>query len=251
MIVIHHSALILHILVGFIAMVAFWVPVVSRKGSRLHKQAGLIFTRAMWIISISGIVMCLIAWFDPIAIRFGEQVLSEEVRGKLTDRHRQLTEFLLLLSVLVLVGVKHSTLVLKAKADRNQLKHWSHLFWVVLLFLLGSLILIKAIINGQILYAIFAVLAIVSAIGICHYIFKAQLKQREWIIEHMSAIIGSGIAVYTAFFAVGGRRYLSEVLQGNWQLIPWILPGVIGGLSIHFYKKYFATKFKVQGEAKS
>lgn len=247
MLVIHQSALFLHIIMGFIAMLAFWVPIVSKKGSRLHKQSGLIFTRSMWIISLSGIIMCIIAWWDPIGVRFGEQMLSDEARQQLIARYRQLTEFLLLLSVLVLVGVKHATLVLEAKADRTKLKHWSHLFWIVSLFILGTAILIKALINSQILYILFGVLSIVTAIGVLKYIYKPILKQREWMIEHMSAIIGSGIAVYTAFFAVGGRRYLSEILQGNWQLLPWILPGVIGGFSIHFYKKYYTKKYHVKG----
>jgi len=45
---------------------------------------------------------------------------------------------------------------------------------------------------------------------------------------HLNGMIGSGIGAYTAFFAFGGRSLLGELLPGQWQVIPWVLPTVIG-----------------------
>ena len=54
---IHQSALYLHVLVGAFALLLFWVPVFTRKGSLDHRRFGRVFARAMYVISLSGITM--------------------------------------------------------------------------------------------------------------------------------------------------------------------------------------------------
>ncbi|MGL5471270.1 MAG: hypothetical protein ACRDCT_24380 [Shewanella sp.] len=65
-----------------------------------------------------------------------------------------------------------------------------------------------------------------GAAGFLRYSVKATLTKLEWWIEHLGAMIGSGIACYTAFFAFGGSRLFID--HGNLRLLSWILPGVIG-----------------------
>jgi len=39
-----HAFVVLHILFGSLGLVAFWIPVLGRKGSTLHRRWGQVFT---------------------------------------------------------------------------------------------------------------------------------------------------------------------------------------------------------------
>ncbi len=249
MLMVHKLSLYVHILLGVVALVVFWLPVASRKGSPFHRQAGKLFTLCMWTIGITGIIMCAIVWYDPIAIRYPEQSIALDKIDQLIQRHRLMSEFLMLLSILVLVSVKHATLVLKARNNRQRLKSWHHLSLNSALGIMAVMVLQNGLASNFLLYTIFGGVGLFASAGTFYYIFKPQLKQREWLIEHMSSIVGAGIGVYTAFFAVGGRHLLNELLTGNWLLIPWTVPSIVGTLAIVIYKKKLEKQFRVQQTA--
>lgn len=243
---IHQILLYIHILVGAAALVLFWIPMAAKKGSPSHKKLGNLYAYAMYVVSISGIIMCIMVLIAPLTIKSKLAVLdAEQLNGALLQA-RLFATFLLALSLLVFVSIKHGLLVLVAKHNRALLKTPFHLFSVASLTLSGVVVLYFGLMQNHTLYMIFGVLCSVTGVSIYHYIFKAQIKERQWIIEHLSAFVGSGIAVYTAFFAVGGRHLLSELLPGQWQVLPWVLPGVIGGVMISRYKKRSIQQFKVQ-----
>ncbi|AUJ69237.1 MULTISPECIES: hypothetical protein [unclassified Pseudoalteromonas] len=237
MLIVHQFALYLHIIIGAIALIVFWVPVVTVKGSPQHRLWGKIFTWCMWLVSVSGIVMCLIVIYDPLAIRYPSQHIDQALGQQLVLKQRQLSEFLLMLSVLVLANIRHSSLVLAAKQHRERLRSGSHLLLIGLLAATGGRVLYTALTFGSTLYLIFSLIVFSTVATMLFYIFKPTLKPREWVLEHMSTILGAGIAVYTAFFAVGGRHWLAQLMPGAWQLVPWLLPAVVGTLGILFYKK--------------
>jgi hypothetical protein len=92
---------------------------------------------------------------------------------------------------------------------------------------------------------IFAVVSLVTASTISLYVYKKEIKPRAWIIEHFSSMVGSGIAVYTAFFAAGGRRMLSQWLPEQWQLVSWLAAPVIGVTVMILLTGYYKRKYKV------
>ncbi len=242
---IHQILFYLHVICGSVGLVIFWLPMLAKKGSDLHVKSGNIFANGMLIVSISGLLMSAFLLIDPIAVRYPEGGLTAEQASRVIEQNRNLGIFLLMLSLLVFVNVRHSVLVLKAKAERTKLKNFNHLSSIMSLFLAGVGVGLLAIDKGNILFGIFSMLSIASAIGLARYIFKAELKPREWIIEHLTNIIGSGIGAYTAFFAFGGRRILSEIFVGQLQLIPWILPGVIGAIASYYLANKYRKKYRV------
>ena len=60
----------------------------------------------------------------------------------------------------------------------------------------------------------------------------ARMTRNQRLRAHFGGLIGTGVGAYTAFFAFGGSRLLSDILSGQWQVIPWILPAVIGTIAI-------------------
>lgn len=242
---IHQILFYIHVLCGAAGLFIFWLPMLAKKGSQFHVVSGKLFANGMLIVSISGLFMSSFLLIDPIAVRYPDGGLTPEHALRVIEQNRNVGIFLLMLSLLVFVNVRHSILVLKAKADRSKLKNFNHLGSISSLFLAGVGVGLLAIDKGNILFGIFSLLSIVSAIGLARYIFKPELKPREWIIEHLTNIIGSGIGAYTAFFAFGGRRIFTEIFAGQMQLIPWVLPGVVGAIASYYLANKYRKLYRV------
>ena len=242
---IHTTLLYLHIALGAVALLLYWLPVIARKGSKLHINAGKVFYYLMLIVSGSGIVMSLLGLYDPVGIyTAGRQMSAEQIQRMLVWRV-PLSQFLLLLSLLTWVTVRHAIGVLRAKADRSLLRRWSYQAPVILLFPTALYVAWQGITVGMPLLIIFASVSLVTATTISLYVYKKEVSPRAWIIEHFSAMVGSGIAVYTAFFAAGGRRMLAELLPENWQLVSWLAAPAIGAIVLITLTGYYKRKYKV------
>ena len=243
---IHQFLLYFHITLGAAGLVIFWLPTLSKKGTQFHKRIGKIFVWTMFAISISGIIMCVFVLLDPIGVRAPERNLTFNQSISLKQQSREAAVFLLMLSMLVFVNVKQSVLVLKVKADRDLLKTSSTLIPIGILLITGIIVGIVGIIIIQPLFIVFSLLSITVSYGSLKYIFKKELKEREWVIEHMGNILGTGIGAYTAFFAFGGRRFFSEIFGNSLQIIPWILPSIIGVLATFYFSKKYKKKYRVE-----
>lgn len=244
--VFHTSLLYLHITLGAVALLVYWLPIIARKGSKLHINAGKAFYYIMLIVSSSGIVMSLMGLFDPVAIyTAGRQMNAEQIQRMLVWRV-PFSQFLLLLSLLTWVTVRHAIGVLQAKSDRTILRRWFYQGPVWVMFPTALYVAYQGTIVGMPLLIIFAIVSLTTATSISFYVYKAEVKPRAWIIEHFSAMVGAGIAVYTAFFAAGGRRMLSQWLPGEWQLVSWLAAPAIGITVLIVLTDYYKRKYKVQ-----
>jgi len=242
---IHKIALVTHIAIGSLALIVFWLPILEKKGSPRHKRAGQWFVWGMTAVSISGIVMSSMVFIDPLAIRDPLGQLGTEQAIRVVERNRNFSAFLFMLSFLVLASTRHSVLVLKAQTDKMHLKTPIHLFRLTILLLSALYIGMIGVQQSSVLFLIFSGLGTFTAGTMFHYIFKATTKPREWIIEHLTTIIGSGIGAYTAFFVFGGSNVLREFISRDHQIIFWIMPGVIGSIFLRTFAVKYRQKYKV------
>ena len=84
----------------------------------------------------------------------------------------------------------------------------------------------------------------VAGIGILGFRRNPQSTPRAWWYAHMGAILGAGIAFHTAFAVFGASRWIQ--LSGWLQIVPWILPTVIGVPGLVIWIRHYQKKF---GEA--
>ncbi len=118
-----HSFLVTsHIVVGAAALVLFWIPVLAKKGSRLHTGAGKAYTTAMYVVSITAFFASVIVLADPIGIRRPGAELDPEVADRLAMNFRISSLFLLMLSVLVFSSVHHGLMALRERRSPGILK---------------------------------------------------------------------------------------------------------------------------------
>jgi hypothetical protein len=69
----------------------------------------------------------------------------------------------------------------------------------------------------------------------------------DWWYQHLSSMIGTGIAGYTAFIVFGGRRLFAPLVQSRYFVLLWILPSAIGSPAIALTVAYYKRKFRDAG----
>jgi uncharacterized membrane protein YidH (DUF202 family) len=246
MIIIHQLALYTHILVGAFALLLFWVPVFTRKGNRDHKRFGRYFAGAMYAISISGVLMSSMDLMFPLAMHAAGVELSAERAASVSREIREFGLFLLSLSILVLATTRHGWLTMLHREDRSILRQPVHIALNAALLLIGVVLFLVGLQSGSVLFFVFGVLQAITAYNHFRYIYRQEIRPREWWIQHLNGLIGSGIGAYTAFTVFGGRRFFEEIFVSNFEslsILLWVTPGVVGGVAIALLSRRYRNQF--------
>ncbi len=236
MIYLYQALVWVHILAGSLALLIFWAPMLATKGSAWHRQSGRYYAWLLYLVSLSGIVCCVMVLAAPAYFKAERFAAGTDIAAQ-TAQIRLFWSFLALLSVLSWVSIRQAVLVLRAGPGRLLLKSVSHLSAISLLLLLACYVLWLGITHQQLLLQIFSVVALLSGIGTLRYIFRAEVSRMQIIREHIGAMLGSAIAIFTAFTAFGGRSLFAFSADG--QLISWLLPSLLGvGLILWYQRRY-------------
>ena len=237
----YKSLLYFHIATGFLSVVLFWIPVVAKKGGELHRKAGRWYANAMYIVGFSALVLALMSMIDPLGFKFPDNDFSVEKAERVAAQARDIGLFLLAISVLVLVGVRHGLLTIRAKGQHEIMRRADNIAINLGLFLVGGWLFITAAGGSPeaVLFYIFAGLCIFTAISNLRFCLKKKVTRAEQIVAHIGGIIGAGIGAHTAFFVFGASRFLAELLTGYAMIVPWVLPGIVGTVIIWYQSKRY------------
>ncbi|MEL7161954.1 MAG: hypothetical protein AAFN92_14425, partial [Bacteroidota bacterium] len=61
--------LMAHVAAGFTSLGLFFVPMVARKGGKIHNRAGRWYTYGMWVVIVTALLMCGIRWAQGYGIQ--------------------------------------------------------------------------------------------------------------------------------------------------------------------------------------
>ena len=197
--------LALHIFSGFTALFIGLVPILSKKGGRLHKRTGMIYFWAMFGVFFTSSLMFL---FKP------ENLL-----------------FLFLVGVFSFYQTFSGRRILKYKEPNMHMAAFDKM--IAALVSTSGLIMIPlsaySVFNDQvgqgIVYLIFGTL--LTSHGISDFLRFRNIQNQNskfWLRLHITRMGGSYIATFTAFVVVN-NTFLPP-------LIAWLGPGVIGGFII-------------------
>ncbi|MGE0325766.1 MAG: hypothetical protein AB7K71_00920 [Polyangiaceae bacterium] len=202
--------LIAHIVGGSLSLLGLGVAGFSRKGGTLHRRAGRVFSWAMGITLLSGVVA--------------------SVRHLLQHRP-QLDLFALLLlqaALLTGAGLDFGRLALVAKRASRSFSRVRCLAFPSALALSSLALASVSVPRGNILLTSFAGLGLALAAGQFRHWFRREPGPKEWLVAHVSGMGTAGIGAVTAFGVVNAAR----LFPGVPALVVWLLPGVIGGVWI-------------------
>ena len=224
----HEFLVILHIIFGSIALALFWVPAIARKGSKIHVSAGRYYVQAMTVVVVSAFIASIMVLVDPIGIRHPGVEMTPEEFERRSETYRMFSLFLLMLSVLVFASLRHGVVALRARKNPEVLSSASHKATMFVLGGLGVVVGVWGALQFQPLLMFFAGLSVFVSISMFRESRLVNPTRNDLLRMHFGGLIGSGIGAHTAFFTFGGSHFLSEILPGQWQLLPWILPSVVG-----------------------
>ena len=223
MVQLFHVLVICHIMVGSIGLASFWVPIVSRKGGANHQKWGRVFT---WSMLITGTI--------AIGISACTLVAPAQTHPKIADLELVRGIFGWMMQYLAILTINlawYGWLCVLNKRDRDRNREWRNLGLQALLAVAAANCAWQGWLIGQPLMMGISIIGFATVATNLYFLYKPHPGPMDWQYEHIKALVGAGISVYTAFFAFGAVRLMPE-LALNPAL--WAVP-LATGLSLILY----------------
>ncbi|MBT8132090.1 MAG: hypothetical protein KJO35_07465 [Gammaproteobacteria bacterium] len=229
--------LLTHVVFGFVGLLAFWVPLLTRKGGAVHRRFGRIYKICAYVVLASAgvavigrLIQYLLAGYTPAT----------------EPRAFAFIIFLGYLALVTFVVVRHGVKVLEYKSNPQQLGTPLTKLLAVSSIVASIIVIAYGIIlsppNKTILFALSPV-GILTGSGILRYISNPPATSRGWLYEHLGSMIGGGIAFHTAFTVFGINRIVDLDLSGWVAVVPWIAPAVLGIPATIIWTRHYRRKF--------
>jgi uncharacterized membrane protein len=205
----YHVAALAHASLGTLALVTFWTAGMSKKGSPLHRAAGKIYLAAM--VGLLAVALPMTVYI----ISHGVVVMGS---------------FLLYLLVITCTSVWLSWRAIRDKRDwarytgpvYRALK-WLNLVSGVSIALLG-LFFAQSM---QLVIVAFSAIGIIGFLRMRRFSRQAPDEPRWWLRQHLTAMLGNGVATHIAFLSIGLPRLLPAMSAPVFQNLAWLGPLVI------------------------
>lgn len=215
----------MHIAAGFLALLIFWVPVISKKGRKVHRRSGWIYVYAIAVVSFSALYMGIYRIFlDPAR---NEDTVS-------------FAWFLLFIAILSGASASYGIRVLRFKAREEKHRSLIDFAWPVLLIVSGISISLYGFTIDFGLLKYFPLIGIFSGAVQLAYWLNTPKTKVHWMIEHLTGMLACCIATITAFTVFGAPKLLQI---NSVSLLVWIFPSVVIIPIMISFSAYYKKKF--------
>jgi hypothetical protein len=218
--------LAVHVGAGAAALTSFWGAVATRKGGPAHRRWGSVFTAAIYAAGFMALGMGILSLFWPLAMHPG---LTDEAL------YRGLFGWMMLyLALLTMSMTRYGLKMVANKRDHPANRHWTMVFLQMLVLVAAVNCAWHGVVLRQPLMIGVSVIGFGTTLTYLWYMFRPRVAPRDYIPEHLKAMVATGIAAYTAFLSVG----LVEMFPAHaFNPVIWAIPTVIGmGLIIWFLR---------------
>jgi hypothetical protein len=223
-----HTLVIAHILTGTVGAVAFWVPVIGRKGSVNHRKWGQVFTLALLCTGWFAVGMSVLSLIDPMGTH-------PQLVGRFDESFvRGLFGHLMLHTAILTVNLAwYGWLVVRHRGNQalNRTPFNLALQWLVIAAAINCAV--QGWLIDQPLMLGIAIVGVATGWTNLHFLAKPHPTREDWLKEHVKALVGAGISVYTAFMAFGSVRILPELALHP---LMWAVPLAIGLVIIIWHR---------------
>lgn len=221
------ALVVVHIITGTTGLVAFWGPIVTRKGAVRHRQWGRAACYGFLGAGVLAIAMALLSLYGP-----------EERIPSITDRELFAGLFgwmMLYLGFLTIGFVDYGLSVVRHARDHTALRSLRYQGVIAAVMISGAWCGYFGWKVGHPLMMIVAGIGLIAMALQQRFIWSATPARSMYVGEHFRALIGMGISAYTAFLSVGLVRAFPEQVFNP---LIWAGPSSIGvGLIIYFTLK--------------
>ena len=206
----------IHAFFGGIGLITGIGSIIVKKGHKLHRRMGKLFSIGMITSSLISVPIC----FMP--------------------KHENLFLFLIGIFTIYLVisGNRALTFKLKSKTKADFIDQFisgTMLLSSIIMILIGIYCVINNITNG-ILFAFFGGFGFYMTVKDFMFFKNFTKTKNGWLTKHIGKMVGALIASITAFIVAG---------LGMGNLIAWITPSIIGTLYIIYWNQKAGSKTKL------
>lgn len=229
--------LMVHITTGAVGLLLFWIPVIGRKGSQAHRKWGNIYARLMLVTASMAFCMAMSTLVSPI-VTHPKQVALQWPQYRIEGIFGWMMAYLAILTVQL---VWHGVVTIRNKKQHEANRHWANIGINILVILAALTCAYRGWLINEALMMWFAVVGVASGLTNLWFILLAKPSKILYQLEHVKAIVGSGISVYTAFMAFGFVR-----LSPGHALNPrmWAIPLVVGLVIIIYHQIKIQLAFR-------
>lgn len=225
-----HVLVVAHILSGATGAIAFWVPVAGRKGGVNHRRWGRIFTTAMLATGTLALCMSTLTLIDPLGTHphLAGRFDAPFIRGIFGW-------MMLHMGVLTINLAWYGWHCVVNGRRREKGREWRNLSLQPLVMLAALNCAWQGWLIGQPLMMGIAIVGVATGLTNLWFLFKPNPGPMDWLKEHVKALVGAGISVYTAFMAFGSVRIFPELALNP---VMWAIPLGTGiGLILWHWRK--------------
>lgn len=209
-----------HIVTGASGALAFWIPVLGRKGDRTHRKTGAFFVMAMILTGMFAMGMSTLTLIEPMGTH-------PHLMGKFEPAFvRGIFGWLMLhLGLLTINLAWYGWMCVQHRTRRERMREWRNLALQPLLLIAALNCAAQGWIIGEPLMIGLCVIGVATALTNLWFLYKPAPGAMDWLKEHVKALIGAGISVYTAFMAFGSVRLMPELALSP---AMWAAPAATG-----------------------
>jgi hypothetical protein len=213
----------IHAGLGTLALATFWIAGLSRKGSPVHRAAGKVYLPAM-----AGLLLAAV----PLAVAVFQRA----------------PVFGAFLGYLLVISVTSVWCNWRAVKDK---KDWARYTGPVFRGLMWANLASALVIAGVgLLMAKQMQLVIVSFSGIGLFAFVQMWRfarqppedPRWWLREHLSAMLGNGVATHIAFLGIGLPKVLPMLAGSTLMNLAWLGPLLVAFVAGAYLTRKFLPK---------
>lgn len=230
MLLLFKALIVLHVAAGATGLVSFWVPILARKGGRLHRVWGKIFAYALLAaggLAVAMSVMTIVAPFET----------HPHLRGGPLDATTIRALFGWLMLFLGTLTTSMAWFGLGCIWHKRQHDNHRHAGNVALQLAVPATALLCAVQgwrSGQMLMVGVAAVGVVSCyVNLSFMLAKAPVP-KAYLQQHFRALIGAGISVYTAFLAFGAVQLMPS---HAFNPVMWSVPSIVGFTLVVFHNR--------------
>ncbi|MEM9169181.1 MAG: hypothetical protein AAGC56_05965 [Pseudomonadota bacterium] len=228
-----------HIAAGAPGLVGFWVPTFSKKGGPSHRLWGRIFAVSMLIAGAAATAMATMSVLAPMTTHphlvghaeFGDPQVVRAIFGWM----------MVYLAILTINLAWYGWSCVRNRGDHAKNRAPLNMALQAILFVAALNCAVRGVMAGQLLMVGISFVGFATVATNLWFMLKLKPRPVEWLLEHIKGIVGTGISVYTAFFAFGAVRLLPEAA-----LTPalWSVPLVVGLSLIIYHQQKVLRRFR-------
>ena len=234
-----HLLIAFHIIAGAPGLISFWIPVAAKKGGARHRFWGRVFATAMLAAGGFATLMATMTILAPIETHphlvdhpeFSDPALIRGIFGYM----------MLYLAILTINLAWYGWSCVLNRADHARNRAPLNMALQAVLFAASANCFVQGLRIGQPMMIGISFVGFATVGTNLFFMLKANPGPVDWLLEHIKGIVGTGISVYTAFFAFGAVRLLPEAA-----LTPalWSAPLVTGLALIIYHQRSVTRRFR-------